>query len=84
VRPALQDITGDLQVWLPRIITALLSRAARIMRDAATIRDYLRHSNLHATNKYSQSTTRAKGLAQDRLVDAILPTGLLPTPKVIQ
>jgi len=49
-----------------------------------TIRDYLRHSNLHVTNKYLQSTTRAKRLAQDRLIDAILPTGLLPTPKVIQ
>ena len=49
-----------------------------------TIRDYLRHSNLHVTNKYLRATSTAKRLAQDRLVDAILPTGLLPTPKLIQ
>jgi integrase len=39
-----------------------------------TIRDYLRHSNLSVTNKYSQATRRPKRLAQERLVDAILPT----------
>ena len=49
-----------------------------------TIRDYLRHSNLHVTNKYLQATSRAKRLAQDKLVDAILPTALLPAPKLIQ
>jgi hypothetical protein len=49
-----------------------------------TIRDYLRHSNLHVTNKYLQATSNAKRLAQDKLVDAILPTGLLPAPKLIQ
>jgi len=40
-----------------------------------TIRDYLRHSNLHVTNKYLQATSKTKRLAQDKLVDAILPTG---------
>ena len=49
-----------------------------------TIRDYSRHSNLHVTNKYLQATSKAKRLAQDKLVDAILPTGLLPAPKLIQ
>jgi integrase len=49
-----------------------------------TIRDYLRHSNLHVTNKYLQATSNAKRQAQDKLVDAILPTGLLPAPKLIQ
>ena len=49
-----------------------------------TIRDYLRHSNLHVTNKYLQATSNAKRLAQDKLVDAIFPTGLLPAPKLIQ
>jgi len=49
-----------------------------------TIRDYLRHSNLHVTNKYLQATSNAKRVAQDKLVDAILPTGLLPAPKLIQ
>ena len=49
-----------------------------------TIRDYLRHSNLHVTNKYLQATSKAKRLAQDKLVDAILPTGLLPATNLIQ
>jgi len=40
-----------------------------------TIRDYLRHSNLHVTNKYLQATPNSKRLAQDKLVDAILPAG---------
>jgi len=48
------------------------------------IRHYLRHSNLHVTNKYLQERSNAKRLAQDKLVDAILPTGLLPAPKLIQ
>jgi hypothetical protein len=43
-----------------------------------TIQDYLRHSNLHVTNKYLQATSKTKRLAQDKLVDAILPTGILP------
>jgi len=38
-----------------------------------TIRDYLRHGNLHVTNKYLQATSKTKRLAQDKLVDAILP-----------
>jgi hypothetical protein len=37
------------------------------------IRDYLRHSDLHVTNKYLQATTKSKRLAQGKLVDAILP-----------
>jgi integrase len=41
-----------------------------------TIRDYVRHSNLHITNKYLQATSRTKRLAPDKLVDAILPTGI--------
>ena len=49
-----------------------------------TIRDYLRHSNLHVTNKYLQATSKTKRLAQDKLVDAILPTGILPKTKLIQ
>ena len=42
-----------------------------------TIRDYLRHSNLQVTNKYLQATAETKRLAQDKLVGAILPAGLL-------
>ena len=46
-----------------------------------TIRDYLRHSNLHVTNKYLQATPESKRLAQGKLVDAILPGGLLSVNK---
>ena len=49
-----------------------------------TIRDYLRRSNLHVTNKYLQATSKTKRLAQDKLVDAILPTGILPKTDLIQ
>ena len=45
------------------------------------IRDYLRHSNLHVTNKYLQATTNSKRLAQGKLVDAILPGGVLSGSK---
>src|SRR5260370_31880525 len=46
-----------------------------------TIRDYLRYSNLHATNKYLQATPESNRLAQGKLVDAILPSGLLSVNK---
>ena len=46
-----------------------------------TIRDYLRHSNLNVTNKYLQATADTKRMAQDKLVGAILPTGLLSQSK---
>jgi integrase len=46
-----------------------------------TIRDYLRHSNLHVTNKYLKATPESKRLAQGKLVDAILPSGLLSVNK---
>jgi hypothetical protein len=42
-----------------------------------TIRDYLRHSNLNMTNKPLQATCNSKRSAQGKLVDAILPTGVL-------
>jgi hypothetical protein len=37
------------------------------------IRDYLRHSDLHVTNKCLQATTKGKRLAQGKFADAILP-----------
>ena len=52
------------------------SMLAEMGEHQLTIRDYLRHSNLHVTNKYLQATSKTKRLAQDKLVDAILPTGL--------
>ena len=45
------------------------------------IRDYLRHSDLQVTNKYLQGTTKSKRLAQRKLVDAILPRGVLSGSK---
>lgn len=46
-----------------------------------TIRDYLRHSNLSVTNKHPQATSKTKRLAQEKLVDAILPSGSLSASK---
>ena len=46
-----------------------------------TIRDYLRHSNLNVTNQYLQATSNTKRLAQQKLVDAILPEGTLSANK---
>jgi len=43
-----------------------------------TIRDYLRHSNLHVTNEYLQATSKTKRSAQEKLVEAILTNGFLP------
>jgi integrase len=50
-----------------------------------TIRDYLRHSNLHVTNKYLQATSKTKRSAQEKLVEAIMPpTGFFPKPTLVQ
>jgi len=46
-----------------------------------TIRDYLRHSNLHVTNKYLQATSQSKRPGTRKLVDAILPGGVLSASK---
>jgi hypothetical protein len=42
-----------------------------------TIRDYLRHANLAVTNKYLQARAKSKRHAQDKLVEAIPPSGSL-------
>jgi len=57
------------------------SMLAEMGEHQLTIRDYLRHSNLHVTNKYLQATPESKRLAQGKLVEAILPEGLLPVTK---
>jgi integrase len=57
------------------------SMLAEMGEHQLTIRDYLRHSNLSVTNKYLQATSETKRSAQDKLVDAILPTGLLSQSK---
>ena len=49
-----------------------------------TIRDYQRHSNLHVTNKYMRATSKTKGSAQEKLVEAIMPAaGFLPKPTLV-
>lgn len=53
------------------------SMLAEMGEHQLTIRDYLRHSNLHVTNKYLQAASRTKREAQKKLVDAILPSGIL-------
>lgn len=57
------------------------SMLAEMGEHQLTIRDYLRHSNLSVTNKYLQATSETKRSAQDKLVGAILPTGLLSQSK---
>ena len=54
---------------------------AEMGKHQLTIRDYLRHSNLHVTNKYLQATPERKRLAQGKLVNANLPGGLLAVTK---
>jgi integrase len=49
-----------------------------------TIRGYLRHRNLHVTKKYLQATSKTKRLTEHKLVDTILPTGILPKTNLIQ
>jgi integrase len=57
---------------------------AEVGEHQLTTRDYLRHSGLHVTSKHLQATSKTKRLAQDKLVDAILPTGTLPKTNLIQ
>lgn len=57
------------------------SMLAEMGEHQLTIRDYLRHANLHVTNKYLQSAAGTKRQAQNKLVTAILPSGLLSKSK---
>jgi integrase len=52
---------------------SLGSTPAKLGEYQLTIRNYLRHSNLHVTNKYQQATSKTKRSAQDELVEVILP-----------
>jgi hypothetical protein len=77
---------------VPRHIRSRVAHVSTVRRNHAggegehqlTIRDYLWHSNLDVTNQYLQATSKTKRLAQDKLVDAILPTGILPKTNLIQ
>jgi molybdenum-dependent DNA-binding transcriptional regulator ModE len=73
-----------------QLAVRLLDRSTRGLRLTDVGSELLEHSffkawvNLHVTNKYLQATSKSKRLAQDKLVDAILPTGLLPKTNLIQ
>ena len=82
VQPAFQKI-GITGVGWHTFRHTVGTMLAEMGEHQLTIRDYLRHSNLHVTNKYLQATSKTKRLAQDKLVDAILPTGILPKTNLI-
>ncbi len=79
-----KEIVPNLRCQISRFELAVGTMLAEMGEHQLTIRDYLRHSNLHVTNKYLQATSKTKRLAQDKLVDAILPTGILPKTNLIQ
>ena len=67
--------------WSSRTILKSYRLGFRIHHVAPRSGDYLRHSNLNVTNKYLQATSKTKRSAQGKLVDAILPGGVLSTSK---
>ncbi len=79
-RSEAQDPTGVLETCVRGVgwhtfRHAVGTMLAEMGEHQLTIRDYLRHANLHVTNKYLQATPNSKRMAQDKLVDAILPAG---------
>ena len=80
IQPAFASV-GILGVGWHTFRHTLGTMLAEMGEHQLTIRDYLRHSNLHVTNKYLQATPESKRLAHGKLVDAILPGGLLPVNK---
>jgi len=76
IRPAF-DKLGITGVGWHTFRHTVRTMLAKMGEHQLTIRDYLRHSNLHVTNKYLEATPNSKRLAQDKLVDAILPAGVL-------
>lgn len=84
VQPAFQSI-GISGVGWHTFRHTVGTMLAEMGEHQLTIRDYLRHSNLHVTNKYLQATSKTKRSAQDRLVEAIMPTtGIVPKTTLIQ
>ena len=83
IQPAFRRI-GITGVGWPTVRHSVGTMLAEMGEHQLTIRDDLRLSNLHVTNKYLQATSKTKRLAQDKLVDAILPTGILPKTNLIQ
>lgn len=80
IRPAFEK-TGIKGVGWHTFRHSVGAMLAEMDEHQLTIRDYLRHANLHVTNKYLQATANKKRGAQNKLVSAILPTGTIPAPK---
>lgn len=80
IKPAFQKV-GIIGVVWHTFRHTVGTMLAEMGEHQLTIRDYLRHGNLHVTNKYLQATAATKRVAQDKLVDAILPEGFLSGSK---
>ena len=80
IKPAFANL-GILGVGWHTFRHSVGSLLAGLGEHQLTIRDYLRHSNLNVTNQYLQATSNTKRLAQQKLVDAILPEGTLSASK---
>lgn len=74
IQPAFKKISvkGVGRLTFRHTVGAMLAEMGELQ---LMIRDYLRHANLHVTNKYLQATTTNKRLAQGKMVDAILRGG---------
>jgi integrase len=84
IQPAFESV-GILGVGWHTFRHTVGTMLAEMGEHQLTIRDYLRHSNLHVTNKYLQATPKTKQSAQDKLVEAIMPaTGFRPKPNLVQ
>lgn len=83
IQPAFKSI-GVLGVGWHTFRHAVGTMLAEVGEHQLNIRDYLRHSNLHVTNKYLHATSKSKRLAQGKLVDAILPVDFLRKTTLIQ
>jgi len=81
IRPALRRVGIGKRVGWHTFRHSVGSILADMGEHQLTSRDYLRHSNLNVTNQYLQATSKTKRLAQEKLVDAILPSGSLSASK---
>jgi hypothetical protein len=79
ILPAFKKI--GIKAWTGIFQHNVRSMLAKMGEHQHMIRDYLRDANLHVTNKYIQASTSNKRLAQGKLVDAILPGGVLSASK---
>ncbi len=76
IQPAFKSV-GVLGIGWHTFRHTVRTMLAEMGEHQLTIRDYLRHSNLHVSNKYLQATSKTKRSAQEKLIEAILPSGLL-------